>query len=69
MYVTERWLEFALALPVKGFAPWMQRPQDSPHGRAFAYCTANPFVLGAVLEQASGQPLADYAARVLEQPL
>lgn len=69
MYVTERWLDFALALPVKGFAPWMQRPQDSPHGRAFAYCTANPFVLGAVLEQASGQPLADYAARVLEQPL
>lgn len=69
MYVTEKWLDFTLSLPVKGFAPWMQRPQDSPHGRAFAYCTANPFVLGAVLEQASGQPLADYAARVLERPL
>ncbi|MBA0428453.1 class C beta-lactamase-related serine hydrolase [Stenotrophomonas maltophilia] len=69
MYVTEKWLDFALSLPVKGFAPWMQRPQDSPHGRAFAYCTANPFVLGAVLEHASGQPLADYAARMLERPL
>ncbi|KAF1015843.1 MAG: 6-aminohexanoate-dimer hydrolase [Stenotrophomonas maltophilia] len=69
MYVSERWLPFALALPVKGFAPWMQRPQDSPHGRAFAYCTAGSFVLGAVLERATGQPLADYAAQVLEQPL
>lgn len=69
MYVRERWLAFALALPVKGFAPWMQRPEDSPHGRSFAYCTASPFVLGAVLEQASGQPLAEYAARVLERPL
>lgn len=69
MYVTERWLDFTLGLPVKGFAPWMQRPADSPHGRAFAYCTANSFVLGAVLEQATGQPLADYAARVLERPL
>ncbi|AWH18222.1 serine hydrolase [Stenotrophomonas sp. ZAC14D2_NAIMI4_7] len=69
MYVSERWLDFALGLPVKGFAPWMQRPQDSPHGRAFAYCTANSFVLGAVLEQATGQPLADFAATALERPL
>lgn len=69
MYVSEKWLDFALALPVKGFAPWMQRPENSPHCRAFAYCTANSFVLGAVLERATGQPLVDYAARVLEQPL
>lgn len=69
MYVGERWLDFALGLPVKGFAPWMRRPQDSPHGRAFAYCTANSFVLGAVLEQATGQPLADFAATALERPL
>jgi len=69
MYVGERWLDFALALPVKGFAPWMARPEDSPHGRAFAYCTVNSFVLGAVLERATGQPLADYAAHALERPL
>ena len=56
MYVSEKWLDFALALPVKGFAPWMQRPENSPHCRAFAYCTANSFVLGAVLERATGQP-------------
>ena len=69
MYVTEHWLDFVLALPVKGFAPWMTRPEDSPHGRAHAYCTANSFVLGAVLGQATKQPLADYAAQVLERPL
>lgn len=69
MYVTERWLDFALALPVKGFAPWMSRPEDSPHGRAHAYCTANSFVLGAVLERATKMPLAEYAAQALERPL
>jgi len=69
MYVTEHWLDFALSLPVKGFAPWMTRPEDSQHGRAHAYCTANSFVLGAVLEQATKRPLADYAAQVLERPL
>jgi len=69
MYVTEHWLDFALSLPVKGFAPWMTRPEDSPHGRSHAYCTANSFVLGAVLEQATKRPLADYAAQVLERPL
>lgn len=69
MYVTERWLDFALALPVKGFAPWMRRPEDSPHGRAHAYCTADSFVLGAVLERATRMPLADYAAQALERPL
>ncbi|MGH8037562.1 MAG: serine hydrolase domain-containing protein [Stenotrophomonas sp.] len=69
MYVTERWLDFALSLPVKGFAPWMTRPEDSPHGRAHAYCTANSFVLGAVVERATKMPLADYAAQALERPL
>lgn len=69
MYVTERWLDFTLALPVKGFAPWMKRPEDSPHGRAFAYCTANSFVAGAMVERATGQGLAQFAASALEQPL
>ncbi|HEY0334765.1 MAG TPA: serine hydrolase [Stenotrophomonas sp.] len=69
MYVTERWLDFALALPVKGFAPWMTKPQDSPHGRAFAYCTAASFVAGAMVERAAGQPLAQFAQQALERPL
>lgn len=69
MYVTEDWLGFALDLPIKGFAPWMPKPQDSPHGRAFSYCTAGSFVLGAVIEKASGQSLAAFAQAHLEQPL
>lgn len=69
MYVSERWLRFALALPVRGFAPWTPRPEDSPYGRAFSYCTAGSFVLGAIIERASGQFLGDFAKRALHEPL
>lgn len=69
MYLSENWTQFALNLPIKGFAPWMKRPQDSPHGRAFSYCTAGAFLLGAVLERATGKPLSEFSAEVLEQPL
>src|SRR5580765_2036717 len=30
MYVTEDWTRFAVGLPVKGFPPWTQRPEESP---------------------------------------
>jgi CubicO group peptidase (beta-lactamase class C family) len=69
MYLSENWTRFALNLPIKGFAPWMKRPEESPHGRAFSYCTAGTFVLGAVLERATGKPLSEFSAEVLEQPL
>ena len=69
MYLSADWTQFALDLPIKGYAPWMKRPEDSPHGRAFAYCTAGAFLLGAVVERASRQPLADFARDALETPL
>lgn len=69
MYVTERWLDFALNLPIRGYAPWVSRPKDSPYGRTFAYCTAGSFVAGAVVERATKKPLAAFAHEVLEEPL
>ncbi len=69
MYVTERWLDFALNLPIRGYAPWVTRPKDAPYGRTFAYCTAGAFVAGAVVERATKQPLAAFAHEALEAPL
>ncbi|GGD36550.1 serine hydrolase domain-containing protein [Pseudoxanthomonas indica] len=69
MYLSEDWTRFALDLPMRGFAPWMTRPEQSPHGRAFSYCTAGSFLLGALVEKVAGKPLAAFSAEVLERPL
>lgn len=69
MYLSRNWTRFALELPIKGFAPWQPRPEDSPHGRAFSYCTAGSFLLGALIERVTEMPMATFADEVLHAPL
>ncbi|GAB4201713.1 MAG: serine hydrolase domain-containing protein [Wenzhouxiangellaceae bacterium] len=69
MYIIEDWVQFALDLPVKGYPHWETEPHEDPYGRGFSYCTAGSFILGAVVEKVTGQSMADYARKVLHQPL
>ena len=63
MYRKREWHEFALALPAREYV------RDGRGEGPFSYCTAGVFLLGQVVEKATGERFDAYVQRRLFDPL
>ena len=63
MYSRRNWRDFALALPARSFE------RDERGNGPFSYCTAGVFLLGQVVETATGERFDHYVQRRLFDPL
>lgn len=69
MYLQHNWLDFITLLPKRGIPPWEKPAAKRPFTKAFSYCTAGVFLVGAAIEAATGQKLSNYAQKKLFTPL
>ena len=69
MYLVEDWSSFFWDLPIKNRPSWEIPEDDGAFGRLFAYCTAGVQLAGEIVERASGESAAAYAAARLFGPL
>ena len=63
MYRTRDWTRFALDIPID------ENYMGPRGGRRFSYCTAGAFLLGRVVERATGEPFDEFVQTHLFGPL
>lgn len=63
MYRKRAWRDFALALPAREYA------RDADGEGPFSYCTAGVFLLGQIVQEATGERFDHYVQRRLFDPL